>query len=273
MERSGAKVAHRAGLDDIAKLVANVVNREPGHNWMITKHKPESIDGDLEKLARAKLKGIDKRAQFATLGRDDRSSNEFGQCDRVFFAGTLIAPRAALLAHAYAAGGSDYVESWATDKEEQAKFRAGYIDDGILQAIGRSNVRNGVEGACGECLVYVLASRQSGVKDRLTAIFPGCTVEDWHGSGGAKYAVPKKRDNQMTRAVAFIDQWLAKEPTAMVPVEEVRKAAECLDRKDFNKRVVGPAALSGAFETRRIAVVRGPRKKLLGFRRAAVLQN
>jgi hypothetical protein len=257
-DRSGSKEAIRQDGASLVTATAEVINAEPEHHWLIVQHSQESTGVNFEREVRDLLTGIDTRAQFVPWGRH-RSSNDFRHCDRVVLAGTLFLPYAATVANVMASSGDDLTYP---DSGLVAEMLAGELDDGILQAVGRSAVRAGRDGRCGHAHVYIIVAERHGVADRLQESFPGCQIEEWiPGSVSARAT----RRAKARAAATFIIEYFKVHSGEVLSVQAVMAHVEIDNYPTFRRTVCDKPEFREKIARAGMRAHTGPRGKITGF--------
>jgi hypothetical protein len=254
---SGAKSSLKKNAEALVAGIIEIVNREPHKDWLIFYHRPESVEGvDIAALVRPFLHC--ERAEFVTLGGNDRASNNYRTFDRVIMAGTIFLPKAAVAARFLASGGKLGCDK-ATDRANLRAFEDAETDERIYQAISRSAIRMAANGICGVCEAYVPASDRSGLYGRLAGLFPGCRVYPWVSWDDSSSA--PKRQNRSTRTLDYIINSLRDRP--QVRVAEVMEFLKMDDVKDFRRRVLKPIKPHLAMQG--VHIYSEGRKRIAGF--------
>lgn len=130
---------------------------------------------DIHKELRAGVGNPDD-VSFLHWGRH-YGTNEYRQVKRMVVIGAHQARDTMDLALYAAASGVD-VELLAGD-EGLALSRV-RMKQNLLQAFSRGHLREGVNGQCGECVIYFVAPPSIGPEQLVRDTFPGCQVEEWH---------------------------------------------------------------------------------------------
>lgn len=130
---------------------------------------------DIHKDLRASVSNPDN-VSFLHWGRH-YGTNEYRQVKRMVVIGAHQARDTMDLALYAAASGVD-VEQLAGD-EGLALSRV-RMKQNLLQAFSRGHLREGVNGQCGECVVYFVAPPSISPEQLVRETFPGCQIEEWH---------------------------------------------------------------------------------------------
>ncbi len=112
------------------------------------------------------------RIEYVKWG-DHKASNKYRHIKKVICLGMLRLPKSGYTATHMGCVGR--AEDQATDNP---RIRKSHILSSMLQAFARSNMRNGVDGDCGECSIYIVDS-EILMPNYLRDTFPGCNVSEW----------------------------------------------------------------------------------------------
>ena len=257
--RGGGKGACSKNWKEYATATAEAINREPDLRWLVVHHSKESIGVDYEKETGALLKGISTHVDFVTWGRHP-ATNEYRDCTRIVLVGTLYLPRATTCARVMAASGN--AETYPTP-ELLASMSAGDEDDAVLQAIGRSAVRIGVDGYCGAAEAYMITSSKRGLRTRLPKTYPGCAVDDWTPGGD----VQPQRQTKPQLAAKFIVEHMRYYPSEVLPIQAVMDHVRVRFYQSFKRQVCRDDAFQVALDVAGIRAETGSKAKIIGFAR------
>jgi len=166
----------------IVKAMADVINAKPSLKTLIIHNKVEGPTGKaihpfVEEL-QEKL-GIPDNVQFLHWGRH-RATNQFRDYQRVFVVGLSILPEGVSKAIFLAASGLPLHDP---SFDEMKAIQQSESMHQLLQGVCRCNVRNIVDGMCGDAKVYIIASSMYLTQDLLTQTFPGCAITSWKPEG------------------------------------------------------------------------------------------
>lgn len=100
----------------------------------------------------------------------------------------------------------------------------------VVQAVGRGSSRGCQEGKCQPCDVYLIADKKSGIREELKEWFPGCQLRTWT-------PMHRRLRGRVAKAVAFIKDRLAVDPTAPVMFAEVMEHLGETDLSNFNRTI------------------------------------
>ncbi len=114
------------------------------------------------------------RVKYVKWG-DHKASNDFRHIKKVICLGVMRLPDVGYTSTHMACLGR--VEDQAADSH---RMRESHTFSSMLQAFARSNMRNGADGKCGECSIYIIDSEHF-MPDLLRYTFPRCNVHDWKG--------------------------------------------------------------------------------------------
>lgn len=115
------------------------------------------------------------RVKWCTWNRHT-ASNEYGDCNLIIVASILRLPSEVIEARGRAA--LNVPPNLDYPKDAMREMRQGEIKHDLYQGLARGSLRNCIGDQAQECLIYLMADRQSGVKGLLPDIFPGCNVVD-----------------------------------------------------------------------------------------------
>jgi hypothetical protein len=192
----------------ILSVAADLINADPDEDWLVIHHKARDGGHDIAAELRALL--TDKRqAQFVHWGAH-YGSNAYRETRKVIVLGTWRKPDWVYAAMYMASSGRGY-EAVTLDGRRQLRQRE--HDHDLMQAVGRSNIRNVVEGVAGKADVYLLASPEKGLEDRILGTFPGCRLIPWQ-------PIERAATGHLAAAIAY----LAPMPVGIVAKQAVRKA-------------------------------------------------
>ena len=201
----GGKKAFRDHKSDYVHGIANTINDEPDKEWLVIIHKNINKLEDgirqllVEDVAQDKIK-------FITWGRH-KATNDYAHIDRVILAGILYYSSSQHEGLGRLAAGKP-PEDGEYSKESINRVAIGELKHVILQGACRGAVRLCDGDKCKPCKIYVMGSKQSGVKEQLfQELFPGSTYDFWRPikrelGGKVKaamdYLIEKFRDLKVT---------------------------------------------------------------------------
>lgn len=159
--------------DPITNAVAAKINEKPDEQWLVIHHK---ANGDIQ-IERDVIRGItcQSNVSFIHWG-DHHGTNKYNHIRNVIVMGFWIEPDASYQGRHAAIMGK--IEEPLNDIE-LAHIKDGEHRHNLMQAISRSNIRNHVEGVCGEATVYIIADGRHQPDRLLKEAFPGCKICDW----------------------------------------------------------------------------------------------
>ena len=100
----------------------------------------------------------------------------------------------------------------------------------VVQAVGRGSSRGCQDGRCQPCDVYLIADKRTGIREALKEWFPGCQLRTWT-------ATHRRLRGRVAKAVAFLKDKLAVDPTAPVMFAEVMEHLGETDLSNFNRTI------------------------------------
>ena len=178
------RAASRSALSDpsarqeVLGAAAATINASGGEEpWLIIHLQDKAACRVREELTAL----VDDPARLSWLHwGNHHGTNAYRQIRKVMVIGLLTLPGPAYSALHVASGGS---MALATDKAALGTLKAGEHRHNLLQAICRASVRNGTDGACGECAVYLVGKLGSNAEGLLAETFPGAQVTSWFPAG------------------------------------------------------------------------------------------
>lgn len=200
-----------AARQDVLKAAAGVINAsDQAEQWLIIRplDRPgvPSLKEDLDALC-------DHPGRLSWLHwGDHHGTNDYRHIRNVLVIGTWRYPGPAYSALHLAAGG---LHDQATDRTTLEAMRAGETRHNLLQAICRASVRQGHEGTCGDCEVYLVGRLGSSAADLLEETFPGAVVTPWRPEG---QPLPKGT----LRVVTAVEEALSSPGVLSVPKGTIR---------------------------------------------------
>ncbi len=114
------------------------------------------------------------RIEYVKWG-DHKASNDLRHIKKVICLGAMRLPDVGYASTHMGCLGR--IEDQAADDR---RMRDSHIFASMLQALARSNMRNGADQKCGECSIYIIDSEHL-LPDIVRYIFPGCNVGEWQG--------------------------------------------------------------------------------------------
>ena len=157
--------------------VAALIEAERDRKWLVIHHVPRG-DLDMPTELLKLISSHEAKVQFCHWGAH-HGTNAYRQADRVVVLGLWHFSPATYQALYQASGCS---QPSLVDGQEVAPLQAGEHCHNLLQAVCRASVRNGSDGICGHCTVYVIGRIDADTKGHLQTTFPGATVRDWSPS-------------------------------------------------------------------------------------------
>lgn len=114
----------------------------------------------------------------------------------------------------------------------------------LLQSFSRGNIRQGVNGECGECVVYLVAPHTSDPEGMVRETFPGCKIEAWEPFGTVL-------TGQAKTVYDALKTMVEKGTTGEVAKRDVRIAAAITTTSRFGQVLANPSFVNA---TRAIGV-------------------
>lgn len=210
--------------------ILRAINSRPKERWLVICHKRHREN--IEKEIAALIEGDSQRVEYIHWGIH-RASNGYAEIRNIVLAGLPY-----LSASGYEGVGRAarrcHPDDCALDETTLIKLKQGELADAVLQAVCRGIPRIAVNGGCWPSEVYILASAQSRLREKLPDIFPGCSVEAWEPE--ARRLREKDR-----AAVDYIREWCLAHPDAALPSKAVMEYIGEKDRHNFARRRRRPA--------------------------------
>ncbi|MDF0490931.1 hypothetical protein PX554_22640 [Sphingomonas sp. H39-1-10] len=211
------RAASRSTLDDegarrdVLSSVSALINQgDDADPWLIIHAQDRDSYGIVEELRGLTVNP--ERLSFLHWG-NHHGTNDYKDISRVVVIGLWRQPSATYTALHIAAGGP---LATATAKATVDAIEAGEHRHNLLQAICRASVRQGADGVCGDCEVYVI-DKQPGLASLLAETFPGASVRPWRPAGA-------KMPKGALRASLAIAEGLRASPDRKVTKAAVRAA-------------------------------------------------
>jgi hypothetical protein len=129
-----------------------------------------------------------------------------------------------------AASGIDPAAAMGSEEKDIALAE---MKQNLLQAFSRGNLRNGVNGECGECVVYLIAPPTPDPEAMVRETFPGCRVEAWEPYG-------TKLTGQAKAVFDVLKAMVDAGRTGDVTKFEVRSAAVIASKARFGQVLANP---------------------------------
>lgn len=205
------KAASRGGGQQLIEGIASTIRSKPNDEWLVVHHKSR-IAMDLEAEVRALLPSGSPSVHFIHWVAHD-ATNRYAHVPNVILAGTLFYRPSYYEALGRLASGKPSADGPFPD-DDTARVRLGEHCHLILQALCRGAVRRCVDGGCPPTHTYIIASRESGIQEALTGIFPGARVVPWR-------PIPKALKGKVAEALDYITTRLAANSADHVTFREV----------------------------------------------------
>lgn len=207
--------------------IAQAIGSRPTEDWLIVIHK--GLLPDFKDRLRAHLGDQFKgKLHFLTWG-SHHGTNDFATVPNVVLASLLFLPPEVYDTRVRLCAGMK--QTTVVKKNERKAMAEGELLHDILQALCRASVR-GIEadGRCPPCRAWIIAARQTRLREHLPKLFPGCQLEDWRPKGVSKLS------GRIREALAYIDRMedegFGDEFTFPELADELQ-----MSRKDFRKQV------------------------------------
>ena len=175
--RGGGKKAFRDHMSDYVHGIANTINDEPDKEWLIIIHKNiYKLDESIKQLL---AEEVDQdKIHFLTWGKH-KATNDYAHIERVILAGILYCSTSQHEGLGRLAAGKP-PEDGVYSKESINRVAEGELKHMILQGACRGAVRLCDGDKCKPCKIFVIGSKQSGVKpELLQELFPRSTYSLW----------------------------------------------------------------------------------------------
>jgi len=218
-DRGGGKSSFgtEKAAEPIVSAIADLIeSSDDTGRWLVVGHK--QVEGrvvDVEGTLRRRLSPAKSAlVDFITWG-NHAASNDYADASRVVLAGTLFLPRSGYEALKRLCLDRDPDQLALTD-DDLTDTEMGEHGHYVLQALCRASVRKAEEGGTRPCTAYIIASKRSGIRNRLPEWFPGCRVESWEPRG------PKPLTGHSKMVFDYVTRWAAaKEPGAKLKFSKV----------------------------------------------------
>jgi hypothetical protein len=168
--------------------VAEIIRRHPEKKALVLHHlkDQERGIGDMENAVRLKLAVVGGLqldttpydVKFLSWGRHN-AVNGYADRDLIITASVFREPDPVVEARGRAA--ADRPVGQAYSDEELRELRHGEVLHDLLQGVSRGALRKLEGDQAQHCLVYLMASKKSGIRGELPMLFPGCQVRDGWG--------------------------------------------------------------------------------------------
>lgn len=223
-------------LEGIAETIAT----KPDESWLVVAHKDRAgiaplVNALANLLGREVLVGGPGGSESGPVVRvitwgQHMAVNHYRDFPNVILAGTLFMRDSHNVALTHLAQGRA-VAAGFRPKDEVKATHDGETRHHVMQALCRGRVRQLDGEQCGAMTAYIIASEQSGIKDMLATIFPGCEVFTWR-------KIPKRASKKLEAAIRYLrDQTEAGAET--LSYKDIQKAAGVKEPKHFARDVTG----------------------------------
>ncbi|MCA1338294.1 hypothetical protein [Pseudooceanicola marinus] len=227
-QSGSGKASHLQDEEEkLVRGVAEAVLQRPQEDWLIVLHK------DLQPRFRDRLEAhlggrLSGALHLLTWGRH-HGTNDFAHVPNVILASLLQLPPEVHTSRVRLSAG---MSQTAQVSEAQSREMAlGEMCHNVLQAVCRMKVRKLQQGGtCPPCRAYIIAAKQTGLREALPKLFPGCQLKRWTPSGATKLS------GNIRSALQMIDQWSDEGFGDEITYKELAKAMG-KDKKDFTKQV------------------------------------
>lgn len=202
-------------------IVADLMNEKPGEEWLLGCDK-SLFDG------KDHLKGLP--AELAPMLTDEGSvsavtwgrhfgSNEYRHIRNVIVMGAWDYKAPAYDAIELAKGGTLEGDEWGDTDARDMEFAGN-----LFQMVCRSNVRNHVDGVCGEATVYLIMPASAKRRALIQKAFPGCRIQTYLPPS----IPPRTRAQKIIAAFDKLFQTMTR-----VAIADLRREVEGSEPKDY----------------------------------------
>jgi hypothetical protein len=226
MEKGGSKSSWNADGEALAKEVASRIDSKPDKPWLGIYLKA-ACGGAVPDMIRGLVNTDPERISFLNWGQH-QGTNAYRDISNVIIAGTMFYTDADYELMVRGCGG-------IPNDQEVPKHLIQQMKDGehmhhILQALCRSSVRKGVGASCGPCDAYIMASKQSGIRDLLPVVFPGCKIMPWEPT-------TKTLSGKVGEAVVHVDAFFEADPDGVFLLRDLKGKLEIKDASNFRNSI------------------------------------
>ncbi len=225
MDKGSGKTAWAKHGCSLAQEVALLIDSKPHEEWLVVYHKAVN-SGGIPDLIRGLLSTTPDHVSFLNWGRH-QGTNEFRHVQNVILAGVNNYSEVdyEVMARCHSRIRSD---EKVTKASVQA-MEAGEHMHHILQALCRSAVRQGRASECGHCNAYIIAPKQSGIRDLIPVVFPSCAVSSWEPAR-------VKATGKVQQALTYAERHFENYPEEVLRFADLR-AEIGYDASNFSKRI------------------------------------
>lgn len=236
MDKGSGKTAWTKQGDALAQEVAQMIDSMPDEEWLVVYHKAVSSGGVPDQI-RGLLSTNPDRVSFLNWGRH-QGTNEFRHVQNVILAG--VNNYSELDYEVMARCHSRIRNDEKITKASIQAMEAGEHMHHILQALCRSAVRQGSASECGPCNAYIIAPKQSGIRDLIPVVFPGCTVNTWEPA-------KVKATGKVQQALTFAERHFEDHPDGILRFTYLR-AELGYDASNFRDRIRNHSVFKAGLE-------------------------
>lgn len=236
MDKGAGKTAWAKHGCSLAQEVALLIDSKPDEGWLVVYHKAVS-SGGIPDLIRGLLSTPPDRVSFLNWGRH-QGTNEFRHVQNVILAGvnnySEVDYEVMTRCH------SRIRNDEKVTKASVQAMEAGEHMHHILQALCRSAVRQGSASECGPCNAYIIAPKQSGIRDLIPVVFPGCKVSTWEPA-------KVKATGKVQQALTFAERHFEDHPDEVLRFTDLR-AELGYDASNFRDRIRNHSVFKAGLE-------------------------
>lgn len=236
MDKGSGKTAWAKHGCSLAQEIALLIDSKPDEEWLVVYHKAAS-SGGIPDLIRGLLSTNPDRVSFLNWGRH-QGTNEFRHVQNVILAGinNYSEMDYEVMTRCHSRIRND---EKVTEASVQA-MEAGEHMHHILQALCRSVVRQGSASGCGPCNAYIIAPKQSGIRDLIPVVFPGCTVSTWKPA-------KVKAKGKVQQALTYAERHFEDHPDEVLRFTDLR-AVLGYDASNFRDRIRNHSVFKAGLE-------------------------
>ena len=235
---SRSTLANAKARSEVLQAAAEVINGTSGDEpWLVIHPVTRASDGydlfgELSAL-------VDHPQRLTSLHwGNHHGTNDYRHIGRVMVLGLWHAPKPAYAA-LHAASGAPL--DLAADRATLDALEAGEHRHNLLQAICRASVRQGDEGTCGACEVYLVGRLGPDGVELLRETFPGVVIERWTpASGGMSGSVARLvMELEKAFAVPGVTKVQKGAVRAALGYKSTQALAKVIQREEFRGWAVG----------------------------------
>ncbi|WP_259781416.1 DEAD/DEAH box helicase family protein [Aestuariispira ectoiniformans] len=224
--KGGGKSSFQRESQALIDGIVSTINTKPREEWLVVHHKP-GTNLDIPSQVRDLVDGDKGRIHFIHWG-NHHGTNAYAHIKNVILAGTLFYRPSQY--EALGRLGSGYAPDQALTRHDYEAVQVGEHSHLILQALCRGAVRKCINDACAPCDAYIIAAANSGIRQALPSIFPGCHVRRWQ-------PIEKVLRGKVGAAIKRIQEHLELSPDTLITFKEVASTIGMSDMKNFRRSV------------------------------------